>query len=99
MKNPRSLFWFFFLILAACSKPGDEDKGTPRELVIIDEVFTHQSSGGDDKKMGFSEFHLPEDAPSNWVSPVNYKDGTVYYRVSVLTKPDTRLIYYQMGFQ
>ncbi len=58
-----------------------------------------KNTDAEDKKMGFSAFSLPENVPTNWKSPVNYKDGEVHFRVSILTKPDNRIIYYQMGFQ
>ncbi len=30
--------------------------------------------------------------PDNWIEPVNYRDGTIYFRLEVLEKPDERTI-------
>nr|WP_319572902.1 hypothetical protein [uncultured Draconibacterium sp.] len=78
-----------------------ENKATNQnnEVLLIDEVIVHENSDTITKKMGFSEFKLPPESPGNWESPVNYKDGTLHYRVSILTKPNHKPIHYQMGFQ
>ena len=69
------------------------------EILLMDEVIVHENSDSIGKKMGFSEFKLPPGSPENWESPVNYKDGTMHFRVSILTKPNRKPIHYQMGFQ
>lgn len=87
--------------------PGDETvpatvrnpARTGNELLLLDEVFTHQNSTEGNKKMGFSEFPPPDHVPSDWTAPIPYNEGTVHYRVSILTKPTEAPIHYQMGFQ
>lgn len=85
--------------LAACSEKKPRSAKRSPELMLIDEVFIHTAEGENDKRMGFSIFPLPDSAPSNWEAPFNYSEGMVYYRLAVLRKPDSRLVYYQMGFQ
>lgn len=91
-----------FLLLLFCFscengvRWGDPDLS---EILIFDQTFTHDNTEEDDKKMGFSIFPYPEDLPANWERPRNFKDGNVYYRLSVISKPDDRLVYYQTGFQ
>lgn len=100
MKTNRIIILLVLLIFFACDKSGDTTRIIHKtELVLINEAFTHENTDDENKRMGFSLFELPETIPSDWVSPVNYKDGDVYFRVSILTKPDNRTIYYQMGFQ
>lgn len=99
MKNTIGFLLIVISFLASCNRSKDKYDGPKPELILINEIFTHENTGDEDKKMGFSSFSLPENIPSNWESPVNYKDGEVYFRVSILTKPDNRIIYYQMGFQ
>ncbi len=99
MKRNVNFLVILVLFLLSCDKSKNNNDVVKKELVLIDEVFTHENTDAEDKKMGFSAFSLPENVPSNWKSPVNYKDGEVYFRVSILTKPDNRTIYYQMGFQ
>ncbi len=92
-------FLLIVILLLSCDNSKDQDDEANHELMLINEVFTHENTDAEDKKMGFSAFSLPENVPSNWKSPVNYKDGELHFRVSILTKPDNRIIYYQMGFQ
>jgi hypothetical protein len=78
--------------------PPETELDTTRWL--IDEIIVHEDEGAkNEKTMGFSAFPLPEAAPSDWTRPVAYKDGTVHYRVAILTKPTAAPIHYQMGFQ
>jgi hypothetical protein len=99
MKHIINFLLIVILFLISCDKSKDKYKETNHELILINEIFTHENTGEEDKKMGFSAFQLPENVPSDWEAPVNYKDGEVHFRVSILTKPDKRIIYYQMGFQ
>ncbi len=70
-----------------------------REILLLDTVFTHEDGESESKLMGFSILVPADSLPYNWLQPVNFKDGTLYYRVSVLTKADTRPVKYQLGFQ
>ncbi len=80
------------------TKADNPDQST-KELLLIDEIIVHEQDTSMVKKMGFSEFMLPEKAPSDWTSPIAYKDGTVYFRATILTKPSNTPIHYQLGFQ
>ncbi|MBN1949656.1 MAG: hypothetical protein JW801_00530 [Bacteroidales bacterium] len=82
-----------FLLCGSC------EKASYQEMLLIDVIFTHVNTDADDKYMGFSIFSYPDSLPSNWTKPANFKDGVVYYRVSVISKPDDRTVYYQTGFQ
>jgi hypothetical protein len=35
---------------------------------------------------------IPPDIPSSWISPVNFFDGLIHYRVDVLSKPNHRTL-------
>ena len=54
------------------------------QIVVVDETYTATSANTSD-----SHYVLPARAgtPSNWRSPINYADGTVYVRLDVLSKP------------
>ena len=84
-------FLLIVILLLSCDNSKDQDDEANHELMLINEVFTHENTDTEDKKMGFSEFSLPENVPSNWKSPVNCKDGELHFRVSILTKPDKKL--------
>ncbi|MBN1598397.1 MAG: hypothetical protein JW894_08890 [Bacteroidales bacterium] len=99
MKIHFIILLLIVLFITSCDKSDNHSGTSNHELVLINEAFTHENSDDDNRRMGFSIFSLPEYAPSDWEQPINYKDGEVFFRVSVLTKPDNRIIYYQMGFQ
>ena len=94
----KPIIHFSFILTLICSSCF-KDRLPQDEIILMDDVFTHVNSEDDDKKMGFSIFPFPDDLPGNWKKPVNLKDGEVHIRVSILSKPDNLLIYYQLGFQ
>ncbi len=93
--RPQLLVFPFMLFLFSCQT--DSDPST--EFILIDRIILHQQGDTKDKKMGFSGFELPSGIPDDWTQPLNFKDGKVYFRVSLLEKPDSRPVFYQMGFQ
>lgn len=91
----------FILLLScfSCDNKVQWENPEQIEILIFDQVFTHENTDEDHKTMGFSIFPYPDSMPTNWKRPRNFKDGEVHYRISVLAKPDDRLTYYQVGFQ
>jgi hypothetical protein len=61
-----------------------------KQLILLDVTYTHNTV-----EKAFSFFDLPSWIPSNFVSPINYANGTLYERVVVITKPSTKSVYYE----
>lgn len=95
MRNLLTISILLILLTEACER----SKIRKEEILVLDEIFTHENSGAEDKKMGFSIFPYPDHLPSDWSRPAKYKSGEIHFRVSVISKPDNRLVYYQTGFQ
>ncbi len=62
---------------------------TAEEAVVFDQVMTWTHDNGE-------SFNGTAVGPSDWVSPVNYKDGTLMFRLEVLSKPSDRDVYAQV---
>lgn len=61
------------------------------QFVMIDETYTHNTD-----TRAFSFFPFPAGVPTNWTAPVNYRNGRIYARLEVFTKPSTRSVRYQI---
>ncbi|AMV18959.1 hypothetical protein [Planctomyces sp. SH-PL14] len=68
--------------------------GTARaeQFVLFDTTFTYTKEDADNSKPSKSHYYVKEgmlnpDRPKNWVSPVDYRNGTVHIRTEVLEKP------------
>ena len=69
------------------------------QIVVLNKHFTHTAEGGADKYMGFCLFQPSIDLPQNLVDPVDYSNGTVYFRLKVNSKPSNKPAWYNFGFQ
>ena len=94
-------------ILTVTSSP---PPASNKQLVLIDETYTHTTTlttvplmrkatdGRTSTNSGkaFSFFNFPSWVPDNFVSPVNYAQGTIYQRIQVISKPSTKAVQYQL---
>ncbi|HWQ96139.1 MAG TPA: carbohydrate binding domain-containing protein [Candidatus Methylomirabilis sp.] len=80
-----------------------------KQLVLIDETYTHTTTLSRTPVLraakpqtrttsgkAFSFFNYPSGVPYNFVSPVNYAQGTLYQRLQVITKPSAKTVQYQL---
>jgi hypothetical protein len=65
------------------------------QVVVFDAHWTHTAETPD------SHYRLPplEGTPANWVSPVNYANGTAHVHLEVLTKPTATPTKFQVCFE
>lgn len=63
-----------------------------QQFVLFDATFTYTKEDADHSKPSKSHYYVQEkmlnaDRPKNWVTPVDYRNGTVHIRLEVLEKP------------
>jgi hypothetical protein len=64
----------------------------PRFFVVFDQTFTFT-----EEEHGFHYFEAPPDAPSNWVEPDDYWNGTWHVRYEILSQPTEEPCMLQIG--
>lgn len=62
------------------------------QFVLFDVTFTYTKADADNSKPSKSHFYVKDDLlnprrPTDWTSPVDYRNGTVHVRLEVLEKP------------
>jgi MYXO-CTERM domain-containing protein len=61
------------------------------QFTLLDETFTFTKADADNGKPNKSHYYVFQDRlgpqPSNWMAPVNYRDGIVHVHAEVLEKP------------
>ncbi len=62
------------------------------QFVLFDVTFTYTKEDADNSKPSKSHYYvrgdkLNPDRPGNWVSPVDYRNGTAHLRLEVIEKP------------
>lgn len=72
------------LLAQAAPRPQDQ-------FVLLDVTHTHTT-----ETKGFSYFPLPPDVPDNWKTPVDFYNGTIQFRLEVISKPSDRPVNYQL---
>ena len=93
MKN--SVFLLLFLVPAALlaqSKKTANRHSSQKQFVLFDAEFTYTKEDADNSKPSKSHYYVKGDKlntkrPTDWTSPVDYRNGTVHIRVEVLEKP------------
>ena len=66
--------------------------GQSKQFVLFDQEFTYTKQDADNATPSKSHYYVtgnkinPE-RPKNWVSPVDYRNGTVHIRLDVIEKP------------
>jgi len=66
--------------------------GQSKQFVLFDQEFTYTKQDADNSTPSKSHYYVtgnkinPE-RPKNWVSPVDYRNGTVHIRIDVIEKP------------
>lgn len=91
------------LLAAGCS--GDEEGGTPEvEAVTLapgDVMWIDTPVIEHDRDFHSYADYLNPEVPANWVSPVNFADGTFTLRVQLLemSDPEALPIYYLVGWE
>lgn len=82
-RGPRALWRVLGLLALACPSGLSAE-----QFVLVDETR--------DFRKPFTYFHRPAETPRNWVSPVNYTEGTVHVRLEVFSKPTGRELWFQV---
>lgn len=78
------------VLFSQSSKKGD--KKSKNQFVLFDVTFTYTKEDADNSKPSKSHYYVKGDLinpqrPTDWTSPVDYRNGTVHVRLEVLEKP------------
>lgn len=65
----------------------------PTQFLLFDTEFTYTKENADNSTPSKSHYYvtgnmLNTDRPTDWTSPVDYRNGTVHIRLEVIDKPD-----------
>ncbi len=76
-----AFFCFPFLLLAQ-----------PRQFILFDQEFTYTKENADNSTPSQSHYYVKGDRlnalrPTDWTSPVDYRNGSVHIRIEVMEKP------------
>lgn len=87
-----SLFLLIPTIILAQSGKVADDLAKRKQFVLFDVEFTYTKDDADNSKPSKSHFYvlgnmLNPDIPTDWTSPVDYRNGSVHIRLEVLVKP------------
>ena len=63
-----------------------------QQFVLFDATFTYTKEDADNSRPSKSHYYVRDkmlnpDRPKNWLSPVDYRNGTVHIRLEVIEKP------------
>ena len=91
----KSLVSFLLLIptlLLAQSGKVAKNTSEKKQFVLFDAEFTYTKEEADNSKPSKSHYYITgnkinPDRPTDWTSPVDYRNGTVHVRLEVLEKP------------
>lgn len=86
------LFLLTPFLLFAQSKQASKHPSTDKQFVLFDAEFTYTKKDADNSKPSKSHYYvkgnmLNTERPTDWTSPVDYRNGTVHIRLEVLEKP------------
>jgi hypothetical protein len=92
VKTYPILLIFFIPALSfaqALKEPGKTDK---KQFVLFDVEFTYTKADADNSTPSKSHYYVTGDklkpnVPTNWTSPVDYRNGSVHIRIEVKDKP------------
>jgi len=84
MKNIAILFFLLLPKLLLAQQP--------KQFVLFDTEFTFTKENADNSKPSKSHYYvtgnmLNTQRPTDWTTPVDYRNGTVHIRLEVLEKP------------
>lgn len=82
----RSFHSALFALLLIC---GLHSNASADQFVLFDVTFELTKEEADKKKSHFfvTNEMLNKDTPKNWLSPIDYRNGTIHLRLEVLEKP------------
>lgn len=87
------VFLASFLPIALVAQ-GQKTTASPhqKQFILFDREFVYTKHDADNSKPSKSHYYVKGDMlntarPSDWTSPVDYRNGTVHIRVEVLEKP------------
>lgn len=91
MRN-LSLLIFYYSVVISSSAAAQEIADQKHQFVLFDVEFTYSKSDADNSSPSQSHFYVKDglinpDRPSDWISPVNFRDGLVHIRIDVIEKP------------
>ncbi len=74
------------LSILSCKEP------KPQQFVLFDETFTYTKQDADNSTPSKSHYYvtgdkLNQDIPTDWTTPIDYRNGSVHIRLEVLEKP------------
>jgi hypothetical protein len=91
-KYPLLLFFLIPTIALSHSVKVSKALSDKRQFILFDVEFTYTKEDADNSKPSKSHFYVTDNKlnskrPTNWTSPVDYRNGTVHIRLEVLEKP------------
>lgn len=92
MKTYAVLPFFFIMSLSFAQSVKQSGKTDKTQFVLFDVEFTYTKVDADNSTPSKSHYYvtgdkLEGDIPKNWISPVDYRNGTVHIRIEVKDKP------------
>lgn len=83
--------WLALLSSSAWGQSGQQASGQ-KQFVLFDELFTYTKADADNSTPSKSHYYVTGDKlnparPTDWTSPVDYRNGTVHVRLEVFEKP------------
>ena len=92
METYAVLPFFFIMSLSFAQSVKQSGKTDKTQFVLFDVEFTYTKVDADNSTPSKSHYYvtgdkLEGDIPKNWISPVDYRNGTVHIRIEVKDKP------------
>jgi hypothetical protein len=92
MKTYPVLLFFFITSLSFAQSVKEPGKAGKTQFVLFDVEFTYTKADADNSSPSKSHYYVTGDKlnpeiPKNWMSPVDYRNGTVHIRIEVKYKP------------
>jgi hypothetical protein len=84
--------WIFFLLLPTSLWAQGTVATSENQFVLFDVEFRYTKEDADNSRPSKSHFYVTDglinpSRPKNWLSPVDFRNGTVHVRLEVLEKP------------
>lgn len=80
------------LLLLLISRENWAQSQRPTQFVLFDTEFTYTKADADNSSPSKSHYYVKDpnlnpDRPTDWTSPVDFRNGTVHIRLEVIEKP------------
>lgn len=92
MKKYGILIFLFIPMIVSAQSDDGKGRGADKQFILFDVAFTYTKADADNATPSKSHFYVTGNKinpqrPTDWTSPIDFRNGSVHIRLEVLEKP------------